>query len=86
MGIVPDWGEGDIGGEEEEEAHEGKKGDDQSSQIKSWKYDTCCYIWLHVPIKQKDTEKRIDAPENLILNMMRPRVIGSGAWEFYWKK
>ena len=37
MGIVPDWGEGDIGGEEEEEADEGKEGYNQGRQIKSWK-------------------------------------------------
>ena len=37
--IVPDWGEGDVGGEEEEEADEGEEGDDQGCQVKPWKYD-----------------------------------------------
>ena len=34
----PDWGECDIGGEEEEEADEGKEGDDQGGQVQAWKY------------------------------------------------
>ena len=33
--IVPDRGEGDVGGEEEEEADEGEEGDDQGRQVKS---------------------------------------------------
>ena len=35
---VPDGGECDIGGEEEEEADEGKEGDDQGGQVQAWKY------------------------------------------------
>ena len=34
---VPDGGECDIGGEEEEEADEGKEGDDQGGQVQAWK-------------------------------------------------
>ena len=34
----PDGGECDIGGEEEEEADEGKEGDDQGGQVQAWKY------------------------------------------------
>ena len=37
--IVPDRSEGDVGGEEEEEADEGEEGDDQGCQVKPWKYD-----------------------------------------------
>ena len=33
----PDGGECDIGGEEEEEADEGKEGDDQGGQVQAWK-------------------------------------------------
>ena len=33
---VPDWGECDIGGEEEEKADEGEKGDYQGRQVESW--------------------------------------------------
>ena len=37
--LIPDWGEGDIGGEEEEKADEGQEGYNQRRQIKSWKYE-----------------------------------------------
>ena len=37
--VVPDWGEGNIGGEEEEKADEGKEGYNQGRQVKPWKYD-----------------------------------------------